>query len=101
MVRVAPRTRARPSARGELDINTRTRNALLRSQRYQGERGFALMEQHWRALQHGQPGHDRQPRENSARPHAIAARQLHRETPVVPPFSGGLHCGRKTRTHDF
>jgi hypothetical protein len=30
-------------ARGELDINTRTRNALLRSLRYQGERGFALM----------------------------------------------------------
>ena len=29
--------------RGELDINTKTRNALLRSLRYQGERGFALM----------------------------------------------------------
>lgn len=38
--------------RGELDINTRTRNALLRSLRYQGERGFALMSQRWRALQH-------------------------------------------------
>ena len=38
--------------RGELDINTETRNALLRSQRYQGERGFALMKQRWRALQH-------------------------------------------------
>ena len=37
--------------RGELDINTRTRNALLRSLRYQGERGFALMSQRWRALQ--------------------------------------------------
>jgi DDE superfamily endonuclease len=37
---------------GELDINTKTRNALLRSQRYQGERGFALMKQRWRALQH-------------------------------------------------
>jgi hypothetical protein len=37
--------------RGELDINTRTRNALLRSRRYQGERGFALMSQRWRALQ--------------------------------------------------
>jgi hypothetical protein len=36
---------------GELDINTRTRNALLRSLRYQGERGFALMSQRWRALQ--------------------------------------------------
>ena len=30
----------------------RTRNALLRSLRYQGERGFALMSQRWRALQH-------------------------------------------------
>jgi DDE superfamily endonuclease/Helix-turn-helix of DDE superfamily endonuclease len=39
-------------ARGELDIDTRTRNALLRSLRYQGERGFALMKQRWRTLQH-------------------------------------------------
>jgi len=38
-------------ASGELDIDTRTRNALLRSLRYQGERGFALMSQRWRALQ--------------------------------------------------
>jgi DDE superfamily endonuclease len=38
-------------ARGELDINTKTRNALLRSLRCQGERGFALMSQRWRALQ--------------------------------------------------
>jgi DDE superfamily endonuclease len=37
---------------GDLDINTRTRNALLRSLRYQGERGFALMSQRWRAIQH-------------------------------------------------
>lgn len=36
---------------GELDIDTRTRNALLRSLRYQGERGFALMSQRWRVLQ--------------------------------------------------
>ena len=42
----------RKPARGELDINTKTRNALLRSLRYQGERGFALMSQRWRALQH-------------------------------------------------
>ncbi len=39
-------------ARGELDIDTKTRNALLRSLRYQGERGFALMSQRWRAMQH-------------------------------------------------
>ena len=38
--------------RGELDADTKTRNALLRSLRYQGERGFALMSQRWRALQH-------------------------------------------------
>jgi DDE superfamily endonuclease len=39
-------------ARGELDIDVKTRNALLRSLRYQGERGFALMKQRWRALEH-------------------------------------------------
>ena len=38
--------------RGELDIDTKTRNALLRSLRYQGERGFALMSQRWRTLLH-------------------------------------------------
>jgi hypothetical protein len=38
-------------AGGELDIDTRTRNALLRSLRCQGERGFALMTQRWRCLQ--------------------------------------------------
>jgi hypothetical protein len=38
-------------ARGELDTDTKTRNALLRSLRYQGERGFPLMSQRWRALQ--------------------------------------------------
>jgi hypothetical protein len=42
----------RKPARGELDIDTKTRNALLRSLRYQGERGFALMSQRWRVLQH-------------------------------------------------
>ena len=39
-------------AKGELDPDTKTRNALLRSLRYQGERGFALMSQRWRAIQH-------------------------------------------------
>ena len=38
-------------AKGELDPDTKTRNALLRSLRYQGERGFALMSQRWRTLQ--------------------------------------------------
>jgi DDE superfamily endonuclease len=36
----------------ELDINTRTRNAIQRSLRCLGERGFALFNQRWRALQH-------------------------------------------------
>jgi hypothetical protein len=36
----------------ELDINTRTYNALLRSLRCLGERGFALLTQRWRTLQH-------------------------------------------------
>jgi hypothetical protein len=36
----------------DLDVNTRTRNALQRSLRCLGERGFALLTQRWRALQH-------------------------------------------------
>ena len=44
---------ARQPADGrELDINTRTRNALQRSLRCLGERGFALLNQRWRTLQH-------------------------------------------------
>ena len=41
----------RKPARSELDPDTKTRNALLRSLRYQGELGSALMFQRWRALQ--------------------------------------------------
>ena len=41
-----------PCSGWDLDINTRTRNALLRSLRCQGERGFALLTGRWRALQH-------------------------------------------------
>jgi hypothetical protein len=40
------------AARGELDIGTKTRNALLRSLRCQRERGFALMKQRWRAMRY-------------------------------------------------
>jgi hypothetical protein len=36
----------------ESDINTRTRNALQRSLRCLGERGFALLTGRWRTLQH-------------------------------------------------
>ena len=41
----------KPAGGGELDPDTRTRNALLRSLRYQGERGFTLMSQRRRTLQ--------------------------------------------------
>ncbi len=41
----------KPAGGQELDIGTRTRNALLRSLRCLGERGFALMSQRWQALQ--------------------------------------------------
>jgi hypothetical protein len=41
----------KPAGGGELDLDTRTRNALLRSLRCLGERGFALMSQRWRTLQ--------------------------------------------------
>lgn len=41
-----------PPGGQELDIDTRTRNALLRSMRCLGERGFALLTGRWRTLQH-------------------------------------------------
>ena len=41
-----------PTDGRNLDINTRTRNALLRSLRCLGERGFALVTGRWRTLQH-------------------------------------------------
>ena len=41
-----------PSDGSELDINTRTYNTLLRALRCLGERGFALLTQRWRTLQH-------------------------------------------------
>jgi hypothetical protein len=46
-------TPARQPADGaDLDVNTRARNALLRSLRALGERGFALLVERWRTLQH-------------------------------------------------
>jgi hypothetical protein len=42
----------KPAGVKELDINARTRNALLRSARCLGERGFALLTQRWQTLQH-------------------------------------------------
>ena len=41
-----------PADGRELDIDTRTRNAIQRSLRCLGERGFALLTGRWRALQH-------------------------------------------------
>ncbi len=41
-----------PPGGRDLDLNTRTRNALQRSLRCLGERGFALLTSRWRALQH-------------------------------------------------
>ena len=42
----------KPSDGRDLDIDARTYNALLRSLRCLGERGFALLTQRWRTLQH-------------------------------------------------
>jgi len=42
----------KPAGNQELDRGTRTRNALLRSLRCRGERGFALLTQRWAVLQH-------------------------------------------------
>ena len=41
----------KPAGMKELDINNRTRNALLSSARCLGERGFALLAQRWQILQ--------------------------------------------------
>ena len=41
-----------PAGGRDLDIGTRTRNAMLRSLRCLGERGFALLTGRWRTLQH-------------------------------------------------
>ena len=42
----------KPKGVKELDINTRTRNMLLSSARCLGERGFTLLSQRWKTLQH-------------------------------------------------
>ena len=42
----------KPKGVKELDINARTRNTLLSSARCLGERGFALLSQRWKTLQH-------------------------------------------------
>ena len=42
----------KPAGVTELDIGTRARNALIRSVRCLGERGFALLTQRWKTLRH-------------------------------------------------
>jgi hypothetical protein len=42
----------KPRGGPELDISAQARNMLLRSLRYLGERGFALLTQRWHTLQH-------------------------------------------------
>jgi hypothetical protein len=42
----------KPAGNQELDVGTRTRNALLRDLRCRGKRGFAQLTQRWGALQH-------------------------------------------------
>jgi hypothetical protein len=49
----------KPAGNQELDISTRTRNALLRDLRCRGERGFALLTQRRAALQHVTANPDR------------------------------------------
>jgi hypothetical protein len=42
----------KPAGVKELDISARTRNALIRSVRCLGERGFALLAERWQTLRH-------------------------------------------------
>jgi hypothetical protein len=42
----------RKPGKGDLDTDAKCRRILLRGLRYQGERGFALLKERWRALQH-------------------------------------------------
>jgi hypothetical protein len=67
-----------PSGGRELDINTRTRNAVQRSLRCLGERGFALLTGRWRTLQHitASPQQDRRHRPRRPRPHPFRIRLI-------------------------
>jgi hypothetical protein len=65
-----------PTGGRELDIGTRTRNAIQRSLRCLGERGFALITGRWRTLQHitASPGQNRRHHARRPRPHPFRAR---------------------------
>jgi hypothetical protein len=60
-----------PADGHDLDINTRTRNALLRSLRCLGERGFALLTT---PTHHRQPQQDQRHRPGRARTHPFRIR---------------------------
>ncbi len=68
-----------PADGRELDINTRTRNAIQRSLRCLGERGFALLNQRWRTLQHitASPSKISRHHPRRPRPHPFRARLHH------------------------
>ncbi len=80
-----------PSDGQELDISTRTRNALQRSLRCLGERGFALLTQRWRTLQHvtASPGIPAQ-----AAPPAQPAQAAPPAQAAEPAEAPGLAAGR-------
>jgi hypothetical protein len=63
----------RPAGMKELDINARTPNALIRSVRCLGERGFALLTLADTPAHHRQPRQDRPDRTRGTRPNAIRA----------------------------
>ena len=69
----------KPAGVKELGIDTRARDALLRSVRCLGERGFALLTQRWKTLQHvtASPRGNRPHRQGSACPDAIRAQDDH------------------------
>src|SRR5580700_3797277 len=56
----------KPAGVKELDIGTRARNALIRSVRCLGERGFALLTQRWKTLQHVPAGSASSPAPHSS-----------------------------------
>jgi hypothetical protein len=68
-----------PTGGQELDIDTRTRNAIQRSLRCLGERGFALLTGRWRTLQHvtASPSKNREHSPRRTRPHPFRARLHH------------------------
>ena len=80
-----------PAGGQELDINTRTRNALQRSLRCPGERGFALLTGRWRTLQHitASPGKIGDIARAAPRPHPFRIR-LHQMNFAVGSGAGAV-----------